>query len=187
MKRIVLVLLAASLAMPLAANPGNCPGKGDFGLTLTIPGYMGENLEALMPFYSVGFAFHFSENFFTRPRVLFNYIIDDDTTDPTERYFYIGVVLNAYLSILRTNGVTLYIGPEIKWLSSNFGDRAGEGSEIMKFTANLGIQYNFSKHFAVYADLGAGLLRYNRYSTSGDTHDFNISIFGAYAGLTIYL
>ena len=188
MKKFTLVLLAIFLATTLAANPGNCPKKGDFGLLLTIPGYTGESIEAYFPMYSLGISYNLTDTVLLRPRLLFNYIVNDQSgTDPTEKYFIMGLVINTFFTLQRTSSVTLYLGPELKYASSDNGDRKGKGSTIVKATLNLGVQYNFSRSFAVYSELTGGMLRYSSFSSSGDTHDLQFGAFGASAGLVIYL
>lgn len=187
MKKFVLVLLTVLVALPLAAEPGNCPGKGDFGVTAAFTGYTSEAYLGMNPFCSFGIAYHFSDIFFIRPKLIFNYISDDRTSDPTANFFILGVTINSYFSVVRNEGLSVYLGPELTWFTSNTGDNTGYGDEVMKIAANIGVQYNFSRHFAIHAELGAGIIRKSNYDSSGDTHDINIGISGAFAGLTFYL
>ena len=184
MKKIVLVLLAVVLALPLVADPGNCPKNGDFGFNIKYPGMILDSTDAMNSMFGIGVTFHLSDNIFMRGSCLFNY---RDNSDSGASFFYIGGGVDFFLIIKKISGVSFYFGPGISYLTSNTGDNSGTGSEYLKVQLKLGLQYNLTRHLAIHGEYGFGLSRERDNDPAGDERILQIGSFGATAGIVIYL
>jgi len=80
----------------------------------------------------------------------------------------------------------VYLGPGFQYVTDNTGDSQGKGHNILTGQLKLGLQYNFSRSFALYGDTGFGMISdYDHNTTTDDTKTY-IGFFGAFAGLVIY-
>ena len=187
MKKLFIFLLILLIPVSVLSSPQKCPGAGDFALNFNFPGVRAiESYDSLIPLYSVGFTFHISDTLFIRPSFIFNKVDDEDSSYQVRTYM--GGTLDVLIALSKYNGLTVYFGPGLLFLTDNNGDNDGNGHDIFSFKLKLGAQYNFTKTFAIYADFGAGVMVDNDHNASGtDDKTTNIGLFGAYAGIAMYL
>jgi len=159
MKRC-LVIVFCLLGFAGFAQESAAPVGGSFGLTgvlQTLTDIYSEQEQYMNPGVGIGLRWHMVDVLMIEALAYFNrYTIDVSGGSDDERYMA-GLGLGCFLWFNTSSDFSVFIGPRVKY----FQDASKTNYDQLKrydFEIILGTQYDFSRHFAAYANIGAGFV-----------------------------